>query len=65
VQLERCPYDSTPIEAETMSGGSLLISCSCCGAQWEWHNAWLHRITPPDKDAVRAARGNVHNVRPE
>lgn len=48
-----------------MSGGSLLISCSCCGAQWEWHNAWLHRITPPDKDAVRESRSNVQNARPE
>jgi len=62
VQLERCPYDSTPVDAETMSGGSILISCSCCGAQWEWHNAWLHRIADPDKDAIRAARGrsSVH-----
>jgi hypothetical protein len=56
VQLERCPYDTTPIGAESLSGGSLLLSCDTCGAQWEWHGAWIARITAPDKDQVRAAR---------
>ncbi len=64
VQLTNCPYDSTPIEAETCSGGSLLLSCPCCDAAWEWHGAWLRRLREPDRDAVRAARGEVRSTEP-
>ena len=56
VQLTQCPYDSTPIEAEVVAGGSFLLSCTCCGAKWEWHGAWVHRINEPDREAVRKAR---------
>jgi hypothetical protein len=56
VEFTRCPYDASPIEAETYSGGSALLSCSTCGAAWEWHNAWLRRVREPDRDAVRRAR---------
>jgi hypothetical protein len=56
VQLTQCPYDSTPIEAEVVAGGSFLLSCTCCGAKWEWHGAWVHRINEPDREAVREAR---------
>jgi hypothetical protein len=60
VEFTRCPYDASPIEAETYSGGSALLSCSVCGAAWEWHNAWLRRVREPDRDAVRKARaGNL------
>jgi hypothetical protein len=64
VQLEQCPYDGTPIEAEVMSGGSLLVSCPHCGAQWEWHNAWLHRIAEPDREAVVDRRAGRELERP-
>jgi hypothetical protein len=56
MEFTRCPYDASPIEAETYSGGSALLSCSTCGAAWEWHNAWLRRVREPDRDAVRRAR---------
>jgi hypothetical protein len=56
VEFTRCPYDASPIDAETYSGGSALLSCSVCGAAWEWHNAWLRRVREPDRDAVRKAR---------
>jgi hypothetical protein len=56
VEFTRCPYDASPIDAETYSGGSAVLSCSTCGAAWEWHNAWLRRVREPDRDAVRAAR---------
>jgi hypothetical protein len=60
VEFTRCPYDASPIEAETYSGGSALLSCSTCGAAWEWHNAWLRRVREPDREAVRRARaGNA------
>jgi hypothetical protein len=56
VELTQCPYDGTAIDAEGSSGGSLLLSCSCCGARWEWHGAWLRRLAEPDRDAVLRAR---------
>jgi hypothetical protein len=54
--LERCPYDGTPIEAEAYSGGSYLLSCTQCGAEWEAHNTLVRRVTDPDWDRARAAR---------
>jgi hypothetical protein len=56
VELTQCPYDSTPIEAEALSGGSMLLTCSRCSAAWEWHGAWLRRVREPDRDAVLIAR---------
>ncbi|HTD49898.1 MAG TPA: hypothetical protein VK771_04820 [Acidimicrobiia bacterium] len=56
MELTQCPYDGTPIEAEALSGGSMLLTCSRCSAAWEWHGAWLRRVREPDRDAVRAAR---------
>jgi hypothetical protein len=56
VNLHRCPYDGTPIEAEAYSGGSFLLSCTTCGAEWEAHNSLVLRVTPPDWDAVRRAK---------
>ncbi len=55
VELTQCPYDSTPIEAEVLSGGSMLLTCSCCSAAWEWHGAWLRRVQEPDRAAIRNA----------
>jgi hypothetical protein len=59
VELTQCPYDSTPIEAEGLSGGSMLLTCPCCSAAWEWHGAWLHRVQEPDREAIR----NAHEPR--
>jgi hypothetical protein len=62
VELQQCPYDGTEVAAETLSGGSLLLSCACCGARWELHGAWLRRVDPPDPVAVRAARSRRAEV---
>jgi hypothetical protein len=58
VEFTRCPYDASPIaiEAKTYSGGSTRLSCSTCGAAWEWCDTWLRRVREPDREAVRAAR---------
>ena len=56
VNLHRCPYDGTSIEAEAYSGGSFLLSCTACGAEWEAHNSLVLRVTAPDWDAVRRAK---------
>ncbi len=57
-QFTRCPYDASPIEAETdgAAAGPALLACPTCGAVWEWHNSWLRRVREPDREAVRAAR---------
>ena len=56
VELTQCPYDRTPIEAESLSGGSMLLTCPQCAAAVELHRAWLHRVREPDRDAVLIAR---------
>jgi hypothetical protein len=56
MRFERCPYDAHPISAEAFSGGSLMLTCACCGAAWEAHNTLLRRVIEPDWDEVRAAR---------
>jgi hypothetical protein len=56
VELTQCPYDATPIEAESLSGGSMLLTCPRCRAEWEWHGAWLRRVREPDREAVKNAR---------
>jgi len=60
VEPTQCPYDYTPIEAETWSGGSVVLSCPACEAAWEWHGAWLRRVRKPDRDKVIAARTRAH-----
>ncbi|HEX5614805.1 MAG TPA: hypothetical protein VFZ83_06580 [Acidimicrobiia bacterium] len=59
MELTHCPYCGKPIEAESFSGGSLLLSCAHCGAGWEWHNAWLRRVRKPNRDAVLQARSEA------
>ncbi|HEV7525116.1 MAG TPA: hypothetical protein VGP92_09125 [Acidimicrobiia bacterium] len=56
MELTQCPYDHTEIEAETFSGGSVVLSCPACAAAWEWHGAWLRRISEPDRARMLAAR---------
>lgn len=59
MELTQCPYCGKPIEAESFSGGSLLLSCAHCGAGWEWHNAWLRRVRKPNREAVLQARAEA------
>lgn len=56
MNLQRCPYDGTPIEAEAYSGGSFLLTCTVCGAEWEAHNSLVRRLGDPDWNRARAAR---------
>lgn len=54
MELRNCPYDQTPITVAHRSGGSLLLSCTVCGTQWERHGAWLRKLedpVPSDLDA--------------
>ena len=62
MELTQCPYDSTPIDAESLSGGSMLLTCPCCSAAWEWHGAWLRRVQAPDRDAVRSAHTQTRST---
>jgi hypothetical protein len=56
MELRQCPYDSTEIEAESWSGGSVLLICPRCGAAWEWHGAWIRRVRAPERaEVMRAA----------
>ncbi len=59
VNLQRCPYDGTPIEAEAYSGGSFLLTCTTCGAEWEAHNSLVRRLGEPDWDRARVARATA------
>jgi hypothetical protein len=59
VNLHRCPYDGTSIEAEAYSGGSFLLSCTACGAEWEAHNSLGVRVTAPDWAAARRAKAEA------
>jgi hypothetical protein len=67
VTLTQCPYDATPIEIEHVSGGSMLLVCPTCGAQWERHGAWIRRVHEPDWQKVIAKRrlpsGDEHRNR--
>ncbi|MSO37338.1 MAG: hypothetical protein EXQ69_03715 [Acidimicrobiia bacterium] len=63
MNLNNCPYDETLIDAENYSGGSFLLSCSACGAEWEMHNSLVRRITEPDREAAAVARSNADLVR--
>ncbi len=56
MELTQCPYDGTPVEGETCSGGSLLIVCPACEAEWEWHGAWIRRVREPNREKLTAAR---------
>jgi hypothetical protein len=58
MEFRQCPYDASPIDTEHVAG-STRLSCSTCGAAWEWHNTWLRRVLEPDRDAVRRARATA------
>jgi hypothetical protein len=56
MKLSECPYDRTPIEIEHLSGGSMLLVCATCGAQWERHGAWIRRVHEPDWQVIARRR---------
>ena len=47
VELIECPHDGSAIQAERVSGGSLLLCCPVCGAEWEQHGAWTRSVRAP------------------
>ena len=48
VKLQRCPYDGTPLDVDAYSGGSYLLTCTSCTAEWEAHNSLVRRTSEPD-----------------
>lgn len=64
MELTQCPYDHTEIEAESFSGGSVILTCPACAAAWEWHGAWLRRISEPDRTRMLEARARTRAVEP-
>jgi len=64
VDLSQCPYDHTPVEADAWSGGSIVLTCPACEAQWEWHGAWLRRLTEPNREKMLAARNRAISTEP-
>jgi hypothetical protein len=63
VEFTRCPYDASPIEFEAYPAGLTLLSCSTCGAAWQWYKTWLRRVREPDRDAVLSARAGREPTR--
>jgi hypothetical protein len=55
VNLTQCPYDGESIEAE-YSGGSFLLSCPHCRAEWEVHSNTMRRVAEPDWSVVDESR---------
>jgi hypothetical protein len=58
VNLERCPYDGSPISVRRF-GDSFEISCDACGAGWEMHGSFLRRLRPPDAETMKAVRDGL------
>ena len=52
MELTACPHDGSAIEAEMVSGGSLLLVCPACGAEWEKHGAWVRDLREPVPEPV-------------
>jgi hypothetical protein len=55
VQLERCPYDASPISIRGDDDSS-VISCGACGAAWEMRGSSLHRLRTPDAATLKTVR---------
>jgi hypothetical protein len=47
MDLTQCPYDGTDVEAEMVSGGSILLVCPHCEKEWESHGVWTRPIEEP------------------
>ena len=64
MKLQRCPYDGTPLAIGAYSGGSYLVTCDACGAEWEAHNELIRRTVEPDWVKARSARTvNAHSIK--
>lgn len=50
--MTNCPHDGTPIEIAIWSGGSALVVCPSCDAEWEWHGAWLRVVREPRTESA-------------
>lgn len=55
MNLTHCPYDGAEIATE-YSGGSFLLSCAHCGAEWELHSNFVRRVNEPDWSLVDESR---------
>ena len=55
MNLEKCPYDRSPVGVH-MAADTYVISCDTCGAVWEMHGSWIHRLRAPDAETVRRVR---------
>jgi hypothetical protein len=55
MELERCPYDMSPISVEAV-GDALMISCDACGAAWEIQDSTFRRLRAPDAVTMNAVR---------
>jgi hypothetical protein len=60
VRLTQCPYDSVQLDAETVSGGSVVLVCPACDAAWETHGAWVTRLREPDRERWLAHRRQIN-----
>jgi hypothetical protein len=60
VRLTQCPYDGARLDAETVSGGSLVLACPACDAAWETHGAWVTRLREPDREKWLAERQRTY-----
>jgi uncharacterized Zn finger protein len=58
MKLEKCPYDRSPIVVRSLAD-SYLVSCDTCGAVWEMHGSWIHRLRDPDVDIIRRVRNGL------
>ena len=51
-----CPYDLSALYSDAYSGGSFLISCRACQAQWETHGQFVMRLKDPVEELVHKTR---------
>ena len=58
VNLEKCPYDRSPVEVHAIAA-SLVVSCDTCGAAWQLDGSSIHRLRAPDADIVRRVRNGL------
>jgi len=55
MQLEKCPYDMSPISVRGESD-SFVVSCDSCGGAWEIRGSSIRRLHTPDAATIKAVR---------